>query len=531
MGTAGFCGLPLVADNLPPAGFSLPYPFERPIFRHVHRVGSPNATISSRGDRTDRVPMIGRSFVTTLLVWTAAAAAIAAQPTAEKAPGARPEQIARVAEPGDLVVEMQAHRRSGVVSAWLVNGIRVHHRRMTVQPDQIEVMISFAGGELLECPETRGLSLLCAALLDRPSSRAIAQEDIRQRLEGRDVLIEGGAMHDSLLVRVSGAAADIRAGIEVAASALSSPLVTEDSMVIARTAACDDVKRTQNDARWSVTEPLLELVTPINECRNKLACTKRMGMYTAEQATNWVVRHAGSSPCEIAIVGDIEANEAIAMIAEVFAKFPARPRASPAALAQQRAVPKQHGPFAKNVGCKGEAKIEEAHVLAGFLSPDPSEVQEVRRLRAGARVLAKRLEVRLRELKLGGDPHVSWTYMPSPFAGRSVTVVAASVTPGDAESVKRVMQASMCELMDNGLPADELAQSTEVLARVAAAYERDPRYWAAILARSTSGGLDPEQISDGPETYRAMKPDEVLAAMRRACTIENRLDLVVRPAQ
>jgi len=119
--------------------------------------------------------MIGRSFVTTLLVWTAAAAAIAAQPTAEKAPGARPEQIARVAEPGDLVVEMQAHRRSGVVSAWLVNGIRVHHRRMTVQPDQIEVMISFAGGELLECPETRGLSLLCAALLDRPSSRAIAQ--------------------------------------------------------------------------------------------------------------------------------------------------------------------------------------------------------------------------------------------------------------------------------------------------------------------------------------------------------------------
>ncbi len=470
--------------------------------------------------------MIGPRLIALTLI---AAPAVAGMPTGLFPPPPRAvEQVVRVAVPAveaeARIVEMQAYRRSGVVSAWLSNGIRVHHRRMTVQPGQIEVMISMAGGELLECAETRGLSMLCASYFDHAHAEA-------ERLRGRDVHIEGGAMSDALLVRVWGSAADIGTGLEIAAGSLGSPRVTPELLEIARASACESVERTQTDARWSVTEPLLELVTPVGECRNKLACTKKLSGFTAEQVAGWISRHADTCPCEVAVVGDISANDALRMVSGAFGSFPERRRAAPAAMAEQRCVGKQQGPFTKAVDCRGDAGIEEAHVLAGFLSPDPSEVQEVRRLRAGARVLSERLENRLRELKLGGDPHVSWTYMPSPFAGRSVTVVAARVTPGDAEPVKQLMQASMCELMDHGLPAEELARSTEKLARVAAAYERDPRYWAAILARSASTGLDPELIADGPEVYRAMRPDEVLAAMRRACTIENRLDLVVRPGQ
>jgi predicted Zn-dependent peptidase len=401
---------------------------------------------------------------------------------------------------------------------------------MAVPPGRVEIMVSFAGGELLECQETRGLTLLCASVFDQPAAEALAAIDPRLQLDGRDVRIEGGVMSDSFMIRIGGAAADVPLGLEVAAAILCRPVVTPELLEAARTAACSNVEKTQSDTRWAVTEPLLELVTPINECRNKLACTKRMSGYTPEQVQGWITRHASTAPCEIALVGDIELNPALELAARVMGVFPSRAPAAPGALAEQRCVAPQQGPFAKDVGCKGNANVQEAHVLAGFLSPDPSQILEVRRLRAGARVLSERLENRLRELKLGGDPHVSWTYMPSPFAGRSVTVVSARVSPGDAEPVKQVMQASMCELIDHGLPADELARSTDMLARVAAAYERDPRYWASILSRSGIGGLDPDQIADSAEVYRSMKPDEVLAAMRRACTIENRLDLVVRPA-
>jgi len=463
-----------------------------------------------------------------------AAAPLAAVPAA---PGSRqPQENVRAAADrgGAEVVEMQAFRRSGVVSAWLSNGIRVHHRRMDAPPGHVEVVISFAGSELLECPDTRGLSLLSAAFLDHPVGNELSAAEGERRLRGRDVHIEGGVMPDALSVRIWGSAADIRAAVDVTASALRAPHLTDESLAVARLNACKAVERTHADPRWSVTEPLLDLMTPRGECRTKLACTERLAQYTPDQVKSWIVRHSGSEtvegrPCEVAIVGDIELTDALRMASQVFGVFPARPRAAPGALADRRCVAKPAGPFIRDVACNAATRAEETHVLAGFLSPDPCEVQEVRRLRAGARVLSNRLESRLRELKLGGDPHVSWTYLPSPFAGMSVTVVSARVIPGDAEPVKQIMQASMCELMDQGLHADELARSTEMLARVAAAYERDPRYWAAILARSTSAGLDPELVAEGAMFYRALKPDEVLAAMRRACTLENRLDLVVRP--
>ncbi len=445
------------------------------------------------------------------------------------AAAAEPRSGAPAAQPAD-VIEVQAFRRSGVVSAWLTNGIRVHHRYMSAQSGQVEVMISFAGGELLECGDTRGLTLLSATCLDNPASTDATAEQLRDRLRGRDIHLEGGVASDALLVRIWGEADDIGPAFEVAAIALRKPRISDAQLAEACTAASRNVERAQSDTRWAITEPLLDLITPINECRNKPACTKRMSAFRPDQVEAWITRHASTAPCEIAVVGDIPLDRAIALVTRSFGEFPPRQRAGVAALAPSRCIQPQQGPFVREVGCRAETDLTDAHVLAGFLSPDPSEIQEVRRLRAGARVLSQRLEERLRELKLGGDPHVSWTYLPSPFAGRSMTVVAASVAPDHAEPVKQIMQTSLCELMDHGLPADELARSTEILARVASAYERDPRYWATMLARSTSGGLDPELICAGAEMYRSMKPDEVLSAMRRACTVENRLDLVVRPA-
>ena len=462
-----------------------------------------------------------------LLAAFALSAAAVVAPTAAQPPAAA-GQIPQTTAAAS-VVEMQSYRASGVVTAWLSNGVCIHHRRMESPPGRVEAVISLSGGELLECAETRGLTLLSAAFFNHPAARHLPATEVAEALDGRDVRIEGGVMADALLVKISGSAADIGPGIRIAAAALLAPQLSEESLDATRSDACQNVERIREDIRWSVTEPLLEMVTPVNECRNKLACTKRMSGYDAKAVEGWIIRHSSKKPCEIAIVGDSDFVTAMRIASEAFASFPDRPRPAPCTLADQRCVKAQAGPFTREVGCANHVEAGEAHVLAGFLSPDPAQILEVRQLRAGARVLAERLERRLRDLKLGGDPHVTWMYLPSPFAGRSVTVVSARVAPVDAEPVKKIMQAGMCELIDQGLTPEELSRTTDILARVTTAYERDPRYWAAVLARCNSGGLDPEQVIGGAEVYRAMKPDDVLGAMRRACSMENRLDLVVRP--
>ena len=195
------------------------------------------------------------------------------------------------------------------------------------------------------------------------------------------------------------------------------------------------------------------------------------------------------------------------MAAATFGTLPQRPRASHACMKDNRCVGRPQGPLIGETRCGPDAPVEQAHVIAGFLSPNQCDVLEVRKLRAGARVLAERLEAKLHGLGLGGGApggaRVGSQYLPSPFDGLSVTVITARVAPTDAPAVRQVMQESMCKMLDQGLTAEELARATDSLSQWVTASEREPRYWSMLLARSTMTGLDPDQLIDNAAMYRA----------------------------
>ena len=123
----------------------------------------------------------------------------------------------------DRVVEMQAHRRSAVVSAWLENGIRVHHRHMPEPRGRVEVVVCFGGGELLECANTRGLTLLSACYLDAPGSAELSAAEIERLVDARDVRLEGGVAPDGLVLRIWGATRDIESGLVAGAAVFRDP--------------------------------------------------------------------------------------------------------------------------------------------------------------------------------------------------------------------------------------------------------------------------------------------------------------------
>lgn len=433
------------------------------------------------------------------------------------------------AEWRDRVLEMQAHRRSAVVSAWLSNGLRVHHRRMTEQPGRVEVVVCFSGGELLECGQTRGLTLLSACFLDAPGAAGLSASEIARTLSQRDVRIEGGVAPDGLVMRIWGAAADIEAGLAASAAVFASPRADEESVARAAEQAREVVARSRNNERVVVADPLREMLCGVAECRAQPACVNKVGRFEAADVEGWIRRHGLESSGEVAVVGDIDLESALRLVASTMGGLPERGRASHKCLGADRKVPRPQGPLIGETRCDAGAPVEQAHVMAGFLSPNQCEVLEVRRLRAGARVLAERLEAKLHGLDLGGEARVAAQYLPSPFDGLSVTVITARVAPTHAAAVRQVMQDSMCQLLDDGLAAAELARATESLAQWVSASERDPRYWSMLLSRSTMTGLEPDELVDGAAMYRTMKPSDVIDAMRRACTPENRVGLMVLP--
>ncbi|MBX3407892.1 MAG: insulinase family protein [Phycisphaeraceae bacterium] len=481
----------------------------------------------------------------TVLAMAAAAAVSAPAVAGGPADGCVPPSKAGVAASSswqDRIVELQAHRRSAVVSAWLENGLRVHHRHMPEPRGRVEVVVCFGGGELLECATTRGLTLLTACYLDAPGSAELSAPEIERLVESRDVRLEGGVAPDGLVLRIWGATRDIESGLAAGAAVFRDPKADPAGVERAAQQARQVVARSRENERVVVADPLRELLSGRGECRAKPACAERVARFAAEDVEQWVRRHGERSPAEVAVVGDVDLEHALRMVAATFGTLPQRTRASHACMKDNRCIGRPQGPLIGETRCGPDAPVEQAHVIAGFLSPNQCDVLEVRKLRAGARVLAERLEAKLHGLGLGGGvpggvggtggaggARVGSQYLPSPFDGLSVTIITARVAPTDAPAVRQVMQESMCRMLDQGLTADELARATDALAQWVTASEREPRYWSMLLARSTMTGLDPDQLIDGAAMYRAMKPDEVLEAMRRACTPENRVGLLVLP--
>lgn len=465
------------------------------------------------------------------MVAASAAGAVAGPLGGGAAPMAEPPAGSVAPEWTDRVVEMQAHRRSSVVSAWLSNGLRVHHRRMIEQPGRVEVVVCFGGGELLECGQTRGLTLVSACFLDAPGAETMNAAEIARSLADRDVRLEGGVAPDGLVMRIWGSAADIEAGLAACAAVFAAPRADEESVARAAEQAREVVARSRGNERVVVADPLREMLCGRAECRAQPACVNKVGRFEAQDVERWIRRHGLESSGEVAVVGDIDLERALRIVASTLGALPERGRASHACLGGDRKVPRPQGPLIGETRCDAGAPVEQAHVMAGFLSPNQCEVLEVRRLRAGARVLAERLEAKLHGLDLGGEARVAAQYLPSPFDGLSVTVITARVAPTHAAAVRQVMQDSMCQLLDGGLAPAELARATESLAQWVSASERDPRYWSMLLSRSTLTGLEPDELVDGAAMYRSMKPSDVIDAMRRACTPENRVGLMVLPAE
>ena len=122
----------------------------------------------------------------------AALAALEREVTA-RAEENRPTELMSELPRAGTITQMQIHPETGVFSAWLDNGARVHHRFMDYRKDSATVTISVAGGRILEDAGTRGLSEAAAVALRTPATAALSSTDVTDILTGENVSVFGSA--------------------------------------------------------------------------------------------------------------------------------------------------------------------------------------------------------------------------------------------------------------------------------------------------------------------------------------------------
>jgi zinc protease len=453
------------------------------------------------------------------LLCASIALAVAPPPTA--APVSPPTPATAPAPlPCDSVVELQTARLSGVTSAWLANGVRVHHRRIDRQPGLVVVTIALCGGKLLETPETRGLTEITAGVLDDWDS--VAPDASRAaRMEGRNLRIDAAAGQDAITLRLSGSKTDLDSGLAVVRTMLTGPSIAPETVESAKDQVIRELRRHATDPRAAVSEAVNQAVVPVGDIRLKAPDERSIRSITPEQVRTWIDRHARErgEPIEAAFVGDLSLAEALHLADAFLGALPARARPGADTHAALRRIPLPVGAV-KTVVHADPAIVgqHKAVVVRGFLGPDMSELDDQRALRAMLRVATTRLKARLvaPRFTVSLDGPSAGLYM-SAFPGLGMALVTTTVGAGEADAASGVIEEELDRLQKDGPTPEELSLASEDLARAADALDHDSRYWSAAVARCTVLSMDPDEIAHAGRYYRTLSPQrarDVLAKYR-----------------
>ncbi|TVQ63744.1 MAG: insulinase family protein [Phycisphaerales bacterium] len=422
------------------------------------------------------------------------------------------------------VAEMSIHAPSGVLSMWLANNVRAHHRRMTERPGEVTVVVTIAGGQIEETHETRGLTEAGVVALRTLSTRTVGAAAMSERLRAHKIKLRARDERDSVMIVAQFHRDDLSAAGAALAALLTEPRIDAEAFESWRSGA----ERAGAPARAAMFEALRESLVdalyPPDEPRARgLDAAERRGV-ERESAQEWLDALLQRAPIEAAIVGDIGRAEAIEALRAVFGELPPRARITPDPHAALRDVRRVLGPHERTVVV--DARGGEALVLVGYVGVDASDTEAHRRLALGAKVLWSRLS-----RVYGEESTNAWSVPAEAYSGFGLFYAMLHVPASDAREAALHARETLEAMARDGIDENELGAARARLSAFFEEIEAEPAHWAYRLAGHDQRGRDTDAFMGEREALARVTTEEVAAALRDVLRDEARLSFVVTPAK
>lgn len=430
--------------------------------------------------------------------------------------------------PGE-VSEVTVNPETGVASAWLANNVRVRHRYMIDEPGRVYVSVAVAGGRIFEDETTRGISAAAASVFSSPAGCGHDEPAVRALLahiapETHAELLDD-AMRLSLAFDTDGA----RDGFRLLHMLLAMPTIEPASLERWRTTRGVAARIVQSDPN-GIAVRLLEAAGAPDDARVRPLLPEDVEneAFTPELCEAWLDAML-AGPIEIAIVGDIDRWEALALAAEYAGSLDPRTRTARSFTDASRLVrPDPSRSREVRVRATGGA----GHAVVALTLPVRAHAQDDHE--ASLSIAARALELALRdefvrdralalELYAGYDPSPS-------HPGLADVRVIALADPSEAETLLEAIDERVRALAGSGFESErvELARSRVVTSledRLLSGW-----WWARQLSLSTLHDREPDAGSAFMERVASAPTDRVSTAFEDAVDLDGATRIVVLPA-
>jgi zinc protease len=438
---------------------------------------------------------------------------------------ARPtELLASLPAPGK-VVESTMDKDLGITSAWLANGVRVHHRFMDYKQDTVMVSIALAGGGIEETEANAGITTVAALAVNEPATSQLTSTNIRDIMTGKNIQVGsgggggrrgrgGGGLRqgeDTLKINVQGSPKDLETGLQLAHALLTDGKIEESAFKNWKLRTLQQLERMQSMPRFKAMEAVADLLSG-GDPRRRFATADDVNRQSAAEAQAWYDRLCRKAPIEVAVVGEIKLDQAMPLIERYLGSLPARDR-SAKHLDKLRRLARPTGPLARHL--EVETITPQGMALAGFVAAEGRNAHDRRALTLASQILSTRLVKHIREDR-GLVYSIRARYQPSWIYEDSAQFSAgAPCDPANARMVAEEIHRLFEEFATNGPTDGELSNAKKQVANNLDTGMKEPSYWWRILQYHDLHGRDLAEEKIEREAYESYTAGQVRGVFQK----------------
>jgi zinc protease len=431
---------------------------------------------------------------------------------AEPAPG----QVASEESDADL----------GLTTVTFSNGVVLHHKYSDYRKDQVMVQIILPGGILEETEANRGISAAASLILSRPATSRFTSTQIQDLLTGRNLSFNGEIGLDTLMIGISASPTDLPLGMQLTYAMLTDPVL--------EVPALEDWKKREHQA--IAARPTLA-EAQLSEAMGKTLYGGDIRMLPltdgfvdrqdVKSATEWYRHISDHAAIEVAIVGDIQKADAVALVAKYLGSLPKRAEGFDA-LDGLRTIKRAGGPFALNVELKSETP--KALVTAGFIGCD--ERNPLRRpLGLASLILSDQMiqQIRIRDQLVYSIRCQSTPARSIP--GTGTLAASAPTDPKNAEKLAEAVTDIIKKFAADGPTPDELVTAKKQIANQLVSQMPEPEFWVTLFGDMNYRGRPVKEIKELPGIFQTFTADQLRDAVRTCVEDDRSIRVEVIPQE
>jgi zinc protease len=360
------------------------------------------------------------------------------------------------------------------------NGVRLNLKRTPFQAGVIRLNARVGSGTITEPLTQRGLAALAGATFDGGGLGRHSVDDLRRILAGKNVGVQLGAATDAFNFTSATTPGDLLLDLQLMAAKITDPGYRPEALRQVRKGIDQlylSFEHTANGPMATVVANQLANGDP----RFGLPAKEVLLARNLNEVKAWLDPQLERGAIELAMVGDLDVDVAIAAVGKTLGALPIR-EPKPA-LEELRKVRFPEKPFAESFTIASE--IPKGLVAVFWPTTDDSDVSRNRRLTMLANILSDRLRVKVRQ-ELGGtySPNAH-SFTSDTFPGYGYLTASVDVEPGMAAKITDIVISLADDLAEHGATEDELNRAKQPLLTSIRESVRDNGYWlGAVLSKA-----------------------------------------------